>query len=456
MNKSLKCFALVVLMLLLFSNFWGCSHKSTNANSESSNNNQENYNEYGNDEFQIVWCKNFSGGVAQISGQNDDGSSVDMLINKNGSVLYACKDNEDIRSAPSAESAIGYTYNSTEQIYNIININGKIIKSISASENLHVIATGGGYALVFQCVADIDRKEFQLGCIDSEGNWTIPLKSYEMSPEVDATDIVPGCYAGDGMFDISVDGYGNDHLLLNAKTGDHFYFYVGYSGYKDYKDDVIFENGIDYFICNNSGLAYHAFISKTFIDINDNTSVEYQTPHDFILHTSGFCTEIHQDSPLLNGFKKAGDRYINTESDYLQIYNPETNQTSTFSDYPLSSIDTLELYFVNGFSAVPIIGKDQKKYFTVISDNGLMLFDPIPGIYYLKDTENLSDITAVASENEDGSYNICDIKGNILSQNLSYKWIGTFSEGLASATKNDGSDCYININGEIIIDKVVL
>lgn len=453
---------------------------STHAKKENQNNNN-NKEKITTSDFQqdekhgyfadIITADTFSGGVAKVTCITENNVYKDVLIDTSGSVLYVCSDSESIEVTPTKENGIGYVYDTAKSIYKFINIKGEVVKTSVSDEFDEIVACGGGYVLVYKCESDIDNKKHLFGVIDSTGEWIQSLSDFQI--QYDNINFSGSRYAGENVFDIALESEYDFHILYNASNGKAFYLKVGI-GYEDYKDWVSFDkNGNDYFICKYSGSGYSARVADKLMLQNGEKQVipefeEYITSHDFILHSDGTWDSISEKSPLVgsyneelsqwvDGFEQKGDRWIKTDGEYLEIYNADTDIKSTYSDYQIDQLEMSDIYFSNGYSIISIKGKDRKNYFTVIDDSGKAKFKPLLGNCNPFPFGNDSaDVDTIVYKNDNEKYNIIDLNGNLLCENLNFTYISQFSEGFAVADKDTDKKCFINANGETFLDKVEL
>ncbi len=419
----------------------------------------------------ISYVDDISGGVAKATLETQDGKSYQAIIDIKGNVRYVCDESESFFYAPTSEDDIGCIVSKNNANYKFINAKGETIKVSEEGEFDQLVACGGGNALVYKHEATIDSEAHLYGIINNKGEWSVPLKNYGQAPFIFQISNykIPGKYIGEGIFDMTLDDKGNEHMLLNGNTGKAFWVYVGWSGHKDYDGNISFEDGEHYFICNMSGSYYHAFVSdiplrtngEIYGDSLEDKKELYRTTHDFVLYPDGTWKNIMKypengyegitsDYPAMNGYEKAGDKWTKVEGEYITIYDYDTKKSAQFTAYKNSMISGIE--FEGNYSVVRIKGVDQKSYFSIIDSSGTMQFDPI-SIYSDSYPEYSSE--KVIYKNDADKYVIADKSGKILSENLEYDHIYKFNDDIAEASI-DGKTCFINSKGEILLDEIKL
>lgn len=371
-------------------------------------------------------------------------------------IRYICDESEHLIYAPTSEDDIGWIEARTPDsnhsyTYKLINAKGEIIKEGNRitrendeSEYEYVVACGNGNAVIYRYEANINTESHLFGVIDSSGEYVIPLKDYGQE-HMGWNNI--GSYIGENIFDIPLDSSGYYHMFLNGKTGEVFW--------------VLFHDEVRYIPPFEDSILYfynYAYVSNIPLEIDDNYIDQldlYETSHDFALYPDGTWEALPDDFPALNGYKEAGDRWIKTDGDYLVIYDYDTKTESKFTAYKSSMINTERIEFKGYYSLVPITGKDNKDYFTLIDATGKMQFNPIAGYSY----EYYSDKIIFRNES---NISIVDKTGKILHEypeydTAHYSWgdlIGVsngFDENLEEYIIK-----FIDLDGNIIIDQVNL
>lgn len=127
---------------------------------------------------------------------------------------------------------------------------------------------------------------------------------------------------------------------------------------------------------------------------------------------------------------------------YYNIKNTETGKTIEFRDYTCKQIKRIDYSY--GYGMIMFTGKDEKSYFTVIDDDGGMLFEPIA---YTDVAYSETNIVYKYSN----VYNIIDLNGDVLAEKLEYSHIGAVVDGLAAATDSEKNCCYVDVYGNVKI-----
>ena len=420
----------------------------------------------------ITSISDISGGIAKATLETDKGVSYDAIIDTKGNVKYICKQSEHFIYAPTTPNDIGCVGTKDESTYKLINGEGKVIKTCDGSEFDELLAIGDGYALVYKYQATIDSETHLYGVINNTGEWAIELTDFGQEPfrgyenHYSSDSEIWADYVGSNVFDVRVGYSGGEHMLINASTGKVFWVYLGWSGYNDYNKDISFEDGVHYVVCNYSGSYYHAFVSDIPLRANgeingdslDEKKERYRTAHDFKLYPDGTWKvltkqsedgyqNITLDYPAMNGYEKAGDKWIKTSGDYIAIYDQDKKTIAPFAEYKSSMISGIN--FDGDYSIVKITGTDRKSYFTVINSIGEMQFEPM---VYSGSTPTCSSEKVVYT-NSNGKYIIADTSGNVIAKDLDFEYIDEFCGDIAKASKN-GKIYLINSKGTILVDDV--
>ena len=333
----------------------------------------------------------FCDGEALVKYEDRSGKKYAALITSKGKILYKLEDGniDDYTGNFSSDDVIGNTgglyvinkYESGKIKFYLIDEKGKPIDT-SKTEFDRVVHCRGGMALVYQDRSDPGGKHDCYGVIDKNGKWAIPLT------DLGDTDFWYSYnntyYANNGIFQIIFGGPYTDQLhqsiLFNSKNGR----------YKVIKttEKIDFYDGTAYFYRDG---AYYGIDT----DFKEKKIGEYD-------HTTG-------------GY------LIKVSNSYLSIFNPKTNKTAVFRDYPAeddidgSYAKTAAIQeFKNGYGLVSIIGKDKNNYFTVIDENAKMQFEPIKGCAYGIDAGMV-----FYKDYYQTTLNAVDLKGNLIIEELS-------------------------------------
>lgn len=419
----------------------------------------------------ISTLSDISGGIAQATIKTGLGTYYEAIIDTNGNAKYVCDASEQIIYAPATLEDVGCVGSKDGKILKLINGEGEVIKICDGSEFDKFLAFGGGYALAYKHQTTIDSETHLYGIINNKGEWAVKLTDYGQEPFKENklhsanNGKIQSDYAGANVFDIRIDSSGEEHMLINAKTGKAFWVYFGWSGYKDYDKDISFEDGVHYGVCNSSGRYYHAYVSDVPLRMNGKTNGDaiaqkdyYRTTHDFKLYPDGtWKTLVKQsedvynnvtlDYPPMNGYKKSGDKWLKRTDDYIAIYDQSKKTITPFTKYKSSMVRIVN--FEGDYSVALIDGADQKSYFTVINSTGEIQFEPIR---YSEPTPTYSSGKVVYTS-VNGEHIIADVSGNIISKGLDFDHIYEFRGNVAKAIK-DNKIYLIDSKGEILVDTV--
>ena len=351
--------------------------------------------------------------------------------------------------------------------YKLINAKGEVIKTCDGSEFDEFVAFGNGYALVHKYQATIDSEAHLYGVINNKGEWTVKLTDYGFGKQsysntngiFDYDRIVKESYIGSDIFDISGDFIVEEHMLLNAATGEVFWVYFHLNDDAEslsFKEGVHYTNSSEVYVSSQplkvsakmigGGVSWGDILIK-----NGDSFIQYldlfKVTDDLALYPDGTWKTI-SNYPTTNGYEKAGDKWLKKEGDNITIYDYDTNTQTQFTDSMLSEAI---FEFEDNYGIVKIVGVDRNSYFTVIDLKGNIQFDPImcgdPYPRYSSDK--------IVYKNTSGQYSIVDTTGKIISDNLNFDSINEFNEDVAEASIN-GKTCFINSKGEILLDEIKL
>ncbi len=193
--------------------------------------------------------------------------------------------------------------------------------------------------------------------------------------------------------------------------------------------------GDDLYILGNRGIKaegsekeyrYNEFSDDgyKYVVIRSNSKIEKAPEFDYIVN--GF---------LINGLFAAEESGKKT----VTFNNPKTGKTFAFSKYNISDVGSADNNLL-----VSIKGEDEKYYYTVLDENGNMLFEPISG------TNAYAGDGKITLLKDDG-YSVLDYSGNVITDIGKYSYIGTFNDGIAWA--KNSSDQYVGIDekGNVVI-----
>ncbi len=356
---------------------------------------------------------NFSDGVAWITYNDEIGTEQLALIDTSGKILY--KETNKCVSLPSEMHGVSYM-NDKENNYKLITKEGNIVANSQDGAFDSVLAYGDGLALVYKFSGPKDSKHLY-GVIDNNGQ--LILDYMEFSKKTIAE------YMGCGIFAIEL----SDRTLwaiVNCNTGSHIFI-----GTKYLSSLPKFVNNSAYFTPN-----YYIF-ENPFDSLLQATQMSYcRLDTNFNISTT---SEFQYSSNSLLVTFDGG--YGNP----ISIINPKTNNKYTL-DYNTTQLISLE--YVDNLGLLKIKAADNNTYFTLLDTQGKEQFDPI--VY--NGTVNYADKKVVYKINE--IYNIIDIKGNVLSENLEYTTINEFSEDIAVAITTFDEYCFINSKGKKVLQDI--
>ena len=381
---------------------WGTFYKDSQKNTNKTNNaSQISYT------LSYYSRASFSDNRAVIEYENETGKEYTALIDINGKILYNSENASPyVYYSPQMDALfpgiaciVLYEQNSGSiDTYQIINKSGKIIASSKDGKFDKVLAYGDGLALVYKDKSDVNGTHNYYGIIDSSGAWKQPLKEITTSTEA--------IYVGCGMFQFKRNVGKN--ILYNANTGK----YTAIKGDTNY----------NYFVTMN-------FINDIAYYRNDNNIFSIKT---------NFETQKMDDYERI-----IGDCILKRNQNHLSFYCPAVNKVIELEQYEphqLSSLETSDDYIF-----LKLHGKDGYDYFTTLDGNGRELFEPIR-----YDGNNVAFSDDLIAFRKDSQYNIIDLQGKLISENLNYDSIHAFNNGIAVATI--GNDVYyINSKGKKVL-----
>lgn len=386
---------------------------------------------------------NFSDGCAWVE-YNQDGVDYNGLINTKGELLYSISKSNTVEKNFPIDNGLGYFFRYPDY-YSLINANGEIIASTENGDFDFVLAYGDGMALVYKKQADITTVQHLYGVIDKNSNWIQPLTNWGLEPSFSKIggELPLSFYAEENMFVVRTrSSYSDVYIVYNATTAEKKYLY-------DIRDGVIksgtfkFENGQA--VVGNAHEHDVSYMSGKFVNepnkvaFYDRPDYIVPLPDNFIFHIDGSFKEIDKFDDITNNVVM---RKTNNGWSFNDI---SKNKTYTLAKYP---VQKTEVDFIGEYGFVRIKGVDNKNYFTTIDGTtGSQVFEPIcyTSVYCSKE-----GIVYQNTENNN-SYRFINLKGEIIVDNLDFKVLSYFSEGLAAIKYNNDNYAYINTKGEVVL-----
>jgi len=341
----------------------------------------------------ILNSTDFSGGYAWIHCQQKNKTPELLLVDADLNIVYRTEYDTEGFLAEFGQT-VGYYYNSNLGIYTIVNKEGQVIGSSDEGEFDSVLACGDTNVFVYKDNSDYNSIDQNYAIIDDTGNYkrTSRLATYP-------TDRSQIKYVNCDMYLIG------STALINANTGKAI--------------DLDYVLGNMYF---TEGLAsIQSSSSYTDMKVNrqqiDRKIAVIDTEGN-VVHTTGIG--VKRDSFLIRnntiicytayGYEEVPDLIIDFSND-IWIETEEYNRCMGF-------VDVSE--FKDGVCMLEFLGRDSKKYFTVINESGEQIVKPIE----CEDAE-FSEGIVVYNTSPGGGYSAIDIEGNYLFENMYFG----YSEG---------------------------
>lgn len=422
-----RVFSILLLLCILLTMLSACSEESsrprrndrdktenkTESTTRSNQSYEDNLPDEEDDGYEIVSASAFSGGVAAVT-YCEDGENRCGLIDVNGRILYsraATQTKPDTITPIGNGGAVVCRYDSDQGEYLvdcIVNRSGNVVAQLE--EDVELVAYGDGLALVYRKENSISSVDYLCGVIDSNGSWVCPMTALEGDASVETNDpFRTNYYAGDGIFAIHQGTfyYKTDYAFLNSKNGAQFTL-NDLRGTEPY-----FSNGKAY-VSDNDAFLY-----------TDGSMKECDLKgRDYIAYTDGVL--VTEDNDLL----------------YL-------GDSGIYDDYSADML--IAIKFSGNYGCLLLRGADYCWYTTMIDRNGNGLFEPVwveMGAY--AEFEYSNDVAIF--KREGWLYCIVDASGKMIETD--YKYMTTFSDGLAAASVDGSTWVYINSNNEVVISAV--
>ena len=354
----------------------------------------------------------FHNGKALVEYKDTTGKICAALIDTNGKILYNVENARafDIiepymKFKPSFADigcieVMGENSNTITE-FQIINQDGKLVKSSLDGEFDKILACGDGLALVYKDKSDVNGRHNFYGVINASGKWEQPLIEIEASTKA--------CYVGCGIFQIRG---GTNNVLLNSNTGK-FSVLNGKRSYQDYFIELHFINNIAFYYSNDN---------NQISSIDTNFEIKNMDSYN----------------------QKKGPYIIKNDPEHLVFYSPISLKTIELQQYSANQV--IDMTFFEKFTLITLNGKDGHDYFTVLNESGEELFAPIRCIS--SDVEFAGEY--IAFRKDYSIYSVVNLQGNIIADNLNYEKIYAFNGDIAVAAINKGG-CFINLKGEKIL-----
>ncbi len=354
--------------------------------------------------------------------------------------------------------------------YYLVNCSGKELLSSKNGEIDRILAVGGDRALVYKNSSTISSDVQELGVMDSNGNWIMPLNQQDIDIATDPTEKYPIVqYLGCDIFAFfwwTADYYST--YLYNVKDN------VWSDRLKINIDLETYNPEIGNFYADTTGVG-GALMRLDMPYLGDDPDrgliLMYYSEKQF---KGYYVFSNDTDYSKIDNMKIVDDRAIFTENDngnlyYHSIKIPEW-EVYIYSDFykakylgdangTTSGIKEMN-YFGDIFVA-EIYGKDKKYYFVILNKEMDAISEPIPGWGSVVSYENGHILYS-----GDG-YTLMDINGKTVNDSFPEGTIYGFNSGISIFEYNVhkyteyGDDyimsnyCYINETGTTVLSELV-
>lgn len=355
----------------------------------------------------------FNCGVAWVS-YIDPNTNKEMfgLIDSTGKILY--EDEFQQTKFYDFKGEVGYF--SQGDMISLINIKGKIIATSEKNDFDKVVGYGDDIFLVYKNKSSISSKEHLYTVIDKNGKTLFTPVDLGDDPDSESA------YLGCGIFMIEGEDY--EKILFNYKTKKKIFIHT-----KTSASNIEFVN-------NNAYFANNVYVSETG-DFSLSTNNSY-----YLLNTNFQRNEIEYFNYITDGVTVQCNGYYLPHVEYVSITDRKTNIKTEIRDYPANQIRSIS--FNGEYGTIMITGKDGKSYFSLIDRRANFKFDPICG------SSAVYSEGYIRFKNEDKTWGITDTNGKVLANNLKYKEIKNFNNGIALAVTDKNESVYIDSSGKII------
>ncbi len=355
---------------------------------------------------------NFSDGAAWILYYDENEVEQLALINTNGKIIY--KELAETNVLPDEMAGVSYIKD-TRGNYKIISKDGNIVATSENADFDSVLACGDGLALVYKYSGPKDSKHLY-GVINSTGEL---ITDYI---ELDSRCIA-AAYKGSGMFSIELSA-STRWALLNTNTGRYIFIAARYlSGFPEFADGV-------------------AYFTPGYYQVPDSYEPlldEYQMPY-CALDTNFRITQTDEFGYSSSGLLIAVSEHSSAPT---SLIDPETgNRYSLNYNARITNIT-----YSGNYGLLVIQGADGNQYFTLLDRQANEQFELTEGYSVIYADEKVI-------YNVGGTYTIINTKGDVLADNLEYKVINEFCNGIASAVTLYNEPCYINSKGEKLLQSI--
>lgn len=346
----------------------------------------------------------------------DNGKEYSGIINAKGEVIYYAEGDVYIDWVSIGNGAGFVTTNTDDnkKTYTVFNEKGE--KALTESGNVfdEIIGYGDGLLLVYKNTSTIAKEEHSYGVLDCNGKW---IKSLTAGPELPKADPYYHRfydYIGDGVFIYEEKLYSYDYTIYNSNTNKAY----SITDSRIYSD--CFYNGVIY-----CALAYYGGYICNYGDYESKSEL----PLYFALHADGTFEELSE-------FKFAcDDLLINTNGEYMRIFNKTNNTEKVYTDFPAERIAFVQ--FDGDFGVIILNGADGKTYFTVVDKEFNQKVAPTLCAnrslgYFVSISEG-----RIVYKNTSDVYKVIDVNGNtIVSEAQGFTYISEYRGGIASAKTN--------------------
>ena len=328
----------------------------------------------------------------------------DAIFDRTGEATYVCSAGEEI-----FQYGNGYFISQKDDVYYLKKANGK---EITSSKKLNVSGFGlsykytdfsaflaDGYVLVFNAKESYNGTTYEVGILNTAGEWVVPLStgnpllSSGMTPSIEEfTENLS--YVGDGCICVSVrkNDYAYKHAIYNIESNKMLYYTMPDGGYGynlDYMiTEIEFKNGVSYDNYNTGMYEFHTDGSFKYYEYSpDNISAKY----GFYVDEKGVIYSMGSDG--------WGTVLSSSKDGKLRDFKDDDNINITDISYSYS-----------GEWLIVITNNEGTNYYTIVDHTGDFLFEPIKTTAtYITTTDGL---WLGDTRSQDGI--VIDKKGNIL------------------------------------------
>lgn len=327
-----------------------------------------------------------------------NGSYRDVILDSYGEIVYATQDGEEIEVY-----ANGYFISEADGVQYLKKADGTVVCSTQSLEITGFGLTanytdykqflGDGYVFAYNIIETFADSTFQIGILDTNGDWIVPLSE-------DHPILAAGAQYSEAIFNKhSYEYAGEGILFVNAKLSDYSYDYLLYdidsneihrltpnvsSSNIDYMaTEAVFENGV-----------FYGTYSKKMFRFSTDGSVTITDAFPSDASKSGFGIIVESDGTYYT---------VNDKGIYR---NGVLHKSLDFTVTGAASVGDVWLIFIKNPTG--------SYYYTYLTTDGDFLFDPVATTAtYICDLSGVGVSYSSSYVQDDGVKLVIDVSGTV-------------------------------------------